>query len=109
MSDDRARLEDIWQAAHRIEAFIADADISTFREDKELQSAVIFQLLIIGEGAKHLSEELRSSHDEIPWSKMARMRDRLIRGYFDLDIKIVWTTATRDVPLVIEKLARILD
>ncbi len=109
MSQDRSRLEDIRQAARRIQKFVGDAEANTFRQDEELQSAVIFQLLIIGEATKHLSEELQSSHDEVPWSKMARMRDRLIHGYFDVDVEIVWTTVTRDIPLLLDHLERIMD
>lgn len=109
MSQDQSRLEDIRQAAERIQDFVDDADVYTFREDQQLQSAVIFQLLIIGEATKHLSEDLQSSHDQVPWSKMARMRDRLIHGYFDVDITIVWTTVTRDIPQLLEDVERITD
>ena len=109
MSQDRSRLEDIRQAARRAQTFVADTDANAFRQNEKLQSAVIFQLLIIGEATKHLSKKLQSSHDEVPWSKMARMRDRLIHGYFDVDVEIVWTTVTRDIPLLLDDLERILD
>ena len=66
MSQDRSRLEDIRQAARRIQRFVADVEAATFRRDDKLQSAVIFQLLIIGEATKHLSEDLQSAHEEVP-------------------------------------------
>lgn len=109
MSQDRSRREDIRQAARRIQRFVADVEAATFRRDDKLQSAVIFQLLIIGEATKHLSEDLQSAHEEVPWSKMARMRDRLIHGYFDVDVEIVWTTVTRDIPVLLDDLERIMD
>lgn len=109
MSQDRSRLEDIQQAARRIQRFVADVEAATFRRDDKLQSAVIFQLLIIGEATKHLSEDLQSAYEEVPWSKMARMRDRLIHGYFDMDVEIVWTTVTRDIPVLLDDLERIMD
>ena len=40
---------------------------------------------------------------------MARMRDRLIHGYFDMDVEIVWTTVTRDIPVLLDDLERIMD
>ena len=109
MSQDRSRLEDIRQAARRIQRFVADVEAATFRRDDKLQSAVIFQLLIIGEATKHLSEDLQSAHEEVPWSKMARMRDRFIHGYFDVDVEIVWTTVTRNIPVLLDDLERIMD
>lgn len=109
MSQDRSRLEDIRQAARRIQRFVADVEAATFRRDDKLQSAVIFQLLIIGEATKHLSKDLQSAYEEVPWSKMARMRDRLIHGYFDVDVEIVWTTVTRDIPVLLDDLERIMD
>lgn len=109
MTQDRSRLEDIRRAAERIRSFVRGVEVDTFRNDEKLQSAVVYQLLIIGEATKHLSENLQSSHDEVPWSKMARMRDRLIHGYFDVDIEIVWTTVTRDVPQLLDDLDRIMD
>ncbi len=109
MNDDRARLDDILRAASRIEAFVEDVELEAFQENDLLQSAVIFQLLIIGEAAKHLSEDFRETHKEIPWSKMARMRDRLIHGYFDLDLEIVWETATRDIEHLLSQLEKIVE
>jgi uncharacterized protein with HEPN domain len=97
------------RAARRIQSFVEGVDREAFRDDELRQSAVVFQLLILGEAAKHVSEDLRTTHDHVPWSKMARMRDRLIHGYFDVDLEIVWTTATRDVASLIQQLEEIVD
>jgi uncharacterized protein with HEPN domain len=97
------------RASRRIQSFVEEIDRERFREDELRQSAVVFQLFILGEAAKHVSEDLRASYDHIPWSKMARMRDRLIHGYFDVDLEIVWTTATRDVVTLVDQLEEIVD
>ena len=52
-------------------------------------SAVLHQLMILGEAAKRLSDEFRETHDHIPWTDAARMRDRLIYGYDAIDLDIV--------------------
>lgn len=109
MSRDQARLKDIFQAGRRIRRFVLNEDFDSFLNDEKLQSAVIFQLLVIGEAAKHLSDDFRSSYDHIPRSRMARMRDRLIHGYFDVDLEIVWTTATRDVDQLVGQIGEIID
>jgi len=65
---------------------------------------VIRCLEIIGEATKRLPDNLRESTPEIPWKAMAGMRDRLIHGYDVVDSEIVWITATKTIPEIINKL-----
>ena len=51
-----------------------------------------------GMNFEHISASVRRRHPKITWTKMAEMRDKLIHGYFGLDLEIVWETATRFVP-----------
>ena len=73
-----------------------------------LELSLVRLLEIIGEAAKGLSQELRDEHVDVPWSKMAAMRDRLIHGYFDVNRDVVWKTLLEDLPPVIIKLERIV-
>jgi uncharacterized protein with HEPN domain len=95
---DLASLVDIVKAAQKVLQYKAGMDKSTFLEDDKTQSAVVFQLLIIGEAVKRLSSDLRSQHPAIPWSLIARMRDNLIHRYDDIDLDEVWKTAETDIP-----------
>lgn len=60
------------------------------------------QLEIVGEAVKRLSPELQRSHSTVPWSQIAKMRDKLIHDYFGVDLQIVWDTAQVDVPRLLE-------
>jgi uncharacterized protein with HEPN domain len=60
--------------------------------------ALVRLLEIIGEAARRVSVGLRESHPEIPWAEIAGTRDRLIHGYFDVDLDIVWGIVTQDLP-----------
>ena len=62
------------------------------------QDAVVRQLEIIGEATKRVSKELRSKHPDIPWSDMAGMRDVLLHDYIDVDLGVVWKTASENIP-----------
>jgi len=72
-----------------------------------LQDAVIREIEIIGEATKNLSLEFRERYPDIPWRSITGMRDKVIHEYFGVDIDAVWDTATRDIPLLKEKLLKI--
>jgi uncharacterized protein with HEPN domain len=95
---DKASLLDIAKAAQKILKYKQDLDRAIFLKDDKTQSAILYQLLIIGEAVKRLSPELRQCHPEIPWYLMAGMRDNLIHEYDDVDLEEVWKTSDRDIP-----------
>lgn len=105
MSRDEATLLDIERALRLIIEFTVDTDSLTFFEDFKTQSAVLHQLLVLGEAVKRLSPEFREAHPSIPWVLIAGMRDNLIHEYDAVDLDEVWRTATRDVPALLESLS----
>jgi len=84
---DAVTLLDLIQACSRIMSFTSGIDKREFEGDQQLTSAVSFQISILGEAVKRLSVDLKSRHPEIAWRKIAGMRDRLIHGYDDIDLK----------------------
>ena len=105
MHADDATVLDILNAARLAIRFAEGIDKSQFLDDEKTQSAVIHQLLILGEAAKRLSAEFRSAHPQLPWKMMAGMRDKLVHEYDDVDLDEVWETLSGDVPRVIAALA----
>ena len=95
---DIALLMDIAAAAERIMAFTQEMDEASFEKDLRTHLAVQHQIMVIGEAAKRLSPELQGNIPEIPWSAIARMRDRLIHGYDTVDLEVVWDTVRQSVP-----------
>lgn len=98
MSRDSGTLLDIARATRLVIEFITGMDRDAFLHDKKTQSAVLHQLLVLGEAAKRLSMEFRAGHPEIPWLLIAGMRDKLIHEYDEVDLEEVWKTARRDIP-----------
>jgi uncharacterized protein with HEPN domain len=65
-------------------------------------------LEVIGEAARGVSPEFRNSHPDLPWKNMVGMRDRLIHGYYDINLDVVWKTVTEDLPPLISQLEEII-
>ena len=94
---DLTALRHILEAIDLISQFTASGS-RILLEDRRTRDAVVFNLAVIGEAVKVLSEELRASHPEIPWRKMAGMRDRLIHGYFAINDILVVEVVEKELP-----------
>lgn len=103
MKEHDVTLELLVQAAVKTADFLKDFDFEIFFTDLKTQSAVIMQLVVIGELAKKLPEDIKNKID-LPWKLMAGFRDLAVHEYFELDLRQVWDTATRDVPVMLQKL-----
>lgn len=108
MLQDSAILLDMLRAARLVVEFRANMGKATFLGDIKTQSAILHQLLVLGEAVKRLSEDLKVRYPKIPWKMIAGMRDKLIHEYDAVDIEEVWKTATTDVPQLITLLKPLL-
>jgi len=105
---DRDYLSDLLEAMQRIVEYTSAVTRAGFLREAKTQDAVVRNLEVIGEAAKHLSPEIRDAHPGVPWRKMAGMRDRLIHGYFGVSFDIVWTVARKEIPDLLPDVTRIV-
>jgi uncharacterized protein with HEPN domain len=106
--DGRVYLIHILDAIALIESYTKGKTAADFKKTKMLQDAVIRQIEIIGEAAKMVSAAAKAKDDSIPWKDIAGMRDKLIHGYFGVDIEAVWSTVERDIPALKAGIERLL-
>jgi uncharacterized protein with HEPN domain len=106
--DERLFLEDLREAIERISSYTA-AGRDAFFSDVRTQDAVVRNIEIMGEAAKNVSEATRRAHPEIPWRQIAGTRDRVIHGYFRVDLLIIWEIVERELPSLREKVAALLS
>jgi uncharacterized protein with HEPN domain len=88
MKRDALYLQHIFEAIQKIETYTA-AGREAFMAGSHWQDATIRQLEIISEATKQLSRELRAQYPDVPWRRMAGLRDVLIHEYFGVDLTAV--------------------
>jgi uncharacterized protein with HEPN domain len=108
LKNDLVRLRYILDAAREAMAFCHGRSRDDLDANRMLSLSLIRLLEIIGEAARGVSAACRAAHPDIAWKNMAGMRDRLIHGYVDVDLDIVWQTVTKDLPPLVAQLGKIL-
>ena len=101
-------VEDILDAMDKAEILLEDETYDQFEADFRINFAVVRALEIVGEATKRLPMDLRQQYPEIPWKGMAGMRDRIIHGYDNVDLEIVWDVVKQDIPQIKPQIQQIL-
>lgn len=104
MARDDSTLLDILRACRLALEFRGRLDKASFLTDLKTQAAVLHELLVLGEAAKRLSVGFLDEHPDVPWKAIAGMRDRLLHGYDDVDLDLVWKTVDEDLAALVSRL-----
>jgi uncharacterized protein with HEPN domain len=102
-------LKDILDAISEVESFTKGLSYEVFKDDKKTVNAVVRSIEVIGEAAKRIPKATRDKHRDVPWKKLAGMRDKLIHEYFGIDLEILWKAANREIPPLKKPIQSVLD
>jgi uncharacterized protein with HEPN domain len=106
-------LEHIGEAITRATGYIQPlGNIGAFEKNQQVQDAVVRNIEIIGEAVRHIDRTAPGfieQHPELPWAQMRGMRNVIIHQYFAVDLKILWTTATEDLPRLKRQIDQLLQ
>jgi uncharacterized protein with HEPN domain len=108
---DQLYLKHILDALDKVDTYIAVGH-EVFISSSHWQDAVIRQLEVIGEATKRLSKQFCSRHPDVPWRRIAGLRDVLIHDYMGVDINAVWEITQKNLPplrIRIESILRELE
>ena len=100
------RLADILEAAGKI-AVRAAKGRAAFDADEDTQIVLVHLIQVIGEAATGLSDGFIEEHPEVPWRQIIATRNRVVHGYFEVDLDILCDVAVIDVPDLASQVQRI--
>jgi uncharacterized protein with HEPN domain len=104
--EDEVRLGHLVEAAETAIRFITDRSRDDLDDDEMLRLALTKLVEIVGEAAKQVTPVTKAEYPKVPWSAAARMRDRLVHHYFDIDLDVLWSTIVIDLPALLEAVPR---
>jgi uncharacterized protein with HEPN domain len=91
-------IDDIRQAIIKIQNYTTGLSEDDFKRDTKTYDSVLHNLMVIGEAAGKIPEEIRMKNPKINWSGIIGMRNVIAHGYFVIDPDIIWVTITKRLP-----------
>ncbi len=106
--DWKIRISDMLQSIELIRAYTEEMIQSEFEADQKTIDAVLRNLEIIGEAARHVPEAIVNKYPDVPWDEMRAIRNIVIHEYFGVNLNIIWHTTQVNLPSIVDKLEEIL-
>jgi len=100
-------IQHIRESIEKVEEYTKKVSKAEFFRSSQIQDAVIRKLEIIGEAAKNIPPDFRKKYPDIPWRKIAGMRDVFIHQYFGVDSNLIWRIIEKDLPELKIKILKI--
>jgi uncharacterized protein with HEPN domain len=102
-------LREMRDAATAIRDLVADRSAEQVEADTLRRSALLWHFTVLGEAASQVPAEMKDADPEIAWTAAARLRNRIVHGYWNIDVETLVATATDDLPQMIAKLDRAIE
>ncbi|WP_370946448.1 DUF86 domain-containing protein [Amycolatopsis sp. cg5] len=96
-------------AAEQARSLIAGITLDELERDRQRRDALLWNFTVLGEASGKVSAELKSDHPEVAWRRPADTRNRIVHGYWSIDLEILYTTATNNLGDLIKGLRAVLD
>lgn len=101
-------LREMRDTALAIRELVAGHSVEQVEADSMRRSALLWHFTVLGEAASQVPQETKSAQPAIAWRAATRMRNRIVHGYWDLDVATLVATAADDLPQMIAQLERLI-
>jgi uncharacterized protein with HEPN domain len=107
--DFRLYVEDMLEAAVRCRTYVCEFTLEQFLFDQKTRDAVLHNLLVLGEAAKQVPEEVRARVPQVDWRGMTGLRDIVAHHYFGVDWDAIWDVLCNELPPLVVTLGKLLE
>ncbi|GEA27103.1 hypothetical protein MiAbW_01663 [Microcystis aeruginosa NIES-4325] len=103
----KERIQDILNAIDSIQSRTADMSFNQFSQDETIVKAVLYDLIVIGEAAINIPADVQALAPELPWRLMSDMRNIMAHEYFQVNLRITWSTIQNNLSPLMKPLQQL--
>jgi uncharacterized protein with HEPN domain len=108
MQRDGLLLGEMIDAAEQIQELVKGVTVEQLSADRQRRDALLWNYTVLGEASAKVSNELKDEFPDLPWQQPSRLRNRIVHGYWSIDLEILHTTAMEQLPSFLKALRRAL-
>jgi uncharacterized protein with HEPN domain len=101
-------LEEMAEAAEQAQRLVDGVSVHMLADDRVRRDALLWNFTVLGEAASQLPDEIKARFPEVPWQQPARLRNRIVHGYWSVDLDVLHTTAQSRLPGFAADVRRVL-
>ena len=96
------------EAAEQAQALVAGTDVDALMGDRQRRDALLWNFTVLGEAAAQLDHSVKERFPAVEWARPSQLRNRIVHGYWSIDLVILHTTATDQLPAFAQHLKEVL-
>jgi uncharacterized protein with HEPN domain len=109
MQRDFLFLSEMIEAAEQAQMLVKDVTLKELIGDRQRREALLWNFTVLGEAVTQLSAEVKERFPAVGWQQPARLRNRIVHGYWSIDMEILHTTATQQLAGFTNDLRKVRD
>lgn len=102
-------LGEMIDAAEQAQQLVAGRDVEALETDRQRRDALLWNFTVLGEAAAQLSTDFKAAHPNVQWARPSQLRNRIVHGYWSIDLQVLHATALDDLPAFTAQLKTVLN